>query len=175
MRYLPHSNLKKIKWWLASVLRSSIARLAFFDLHWAGDPLALCMHLMEKGLSLREVLWTARQSKSGFSVRFYWEQMGSPARNEEEKKERWSRWVKTEISSIRPTPTPHPSPKVDIADDLSSPGKPISSHQCIVTRRLPPLRENLPSSARKLEKYENVQVYAKLEDCSSVEVEMRNG
>ena len=45
----------------------------------------------------------------------------------------------------------------------------------MVTRRLPPSREDLPSSARKLEKYKNVQVYAKLEDCSSVEVEMRNG
>ena len=38
----------------------------FSDLHKAG-VLALCMHLTEKGLSLPEAVWTARQSKSGFS------------------------------------------------------------------------------------------------------------
>ena len=47
----------------------------FSDLHKAGGvPLALCMHLTEKGLSLREAVWTARQSKSGFSLGFYWEE-----------------------------------------------------------------------------------------------------
>ena len=46
----------------------------FSDLHKPGVPLALCMHLTEKGLSLREMVWTARQSKSGFSRNFHWEQ-----------------------------------------------------------------------------------------------------
>ena len=44
-----------------------------FDLHKV--PLALCMQLTEKGLNLREVVWTARQSKSGFYICFYRETM----------------------------------------------------------------------------------------------------
>ena len=64
----------------------------FYDLHKAVVPLALCMHLTEKGLSIREAVWTARQSKSGFSVSFYWEQTekveSGKKMNERKKRER---------------------------------------------------------------------------------------
>ena len=43
----------------------------FSDLHMAGVLLALCQHLTEKGLSLREEVWTARQSKSSFSIHIF--------------------------------------------------------------------------------------------------------
>ena len=39
----------------------------FSGLHKAGVPLAVCMHLTEKGLSRREAVWTASQSRSGLS------------------------------------------------------------------------------------------------------------
>ena len=38
----------------------------FSNLHKSGVHLALCMHLTEKGLSLLEAVWTARQSSLDF-------------------------------------------------------------------------------------------------------------
>ena len=59
----------------------------FSGLHKAGVPLAICMHLTEKGLSLRETVWTARQSKSGFSMSFYWEHTEKVESGQAKKKE----------------------------------------------------------------------------------------
>ena len=44
------------------------------DCHKAGVPLSLCIHLRNKGLSLGDAVWTARRSKPGFSISFYWDQ-----------------------------------------------------------------------------------------------------
>ena len=73
----------------------------FSGLRKADVPHALCMHLTEKGLSLREAVWTA-------SV---WTARQSLSKNRDIKK----------------------TPQVDIAEDLSIPGIPISAHQCMVT------------------------------------------
>ena len=64
---------------------------AFSDFHKAGVPLALGMHLTEKGLHLREVVWTARQL-IGFSISFYWEQTGKMEWERKGRRERgwWS-------------------------------------------------------------------------------------
>ena len=62
-----------------------------------------------------------------------------------------------------------------VAEYLSTPGTPISVHQCMVTSKAASVEEKSASSAGELEEYENVQGDTKLEDCGSVEVEMRNG
>ena len=43
----------------------------YHDLHKAGVPLFLCVHLKALGLRLNGAVWSARQSMSGFSISFY--------------------------------------------------------------------------------------------------------
>ena len=65
--------------------------------------------------------------------------------------------------------------QVDNAGDLSTPGILISVHQYMITRRAAPIEGESACSARDLEEYEDVRGDTRLEDCGSVEVEMRNG
>ena len=46
----------------------------FSDLHKAGVPFSLCVHLEDKGLSFKGAVSTARQSKTGFSICFFLDQ-----------------------------------------------------------------------------------------------------
>ena len=61
------------------------------DLYKAGVPLSLCLHLREQGLSIAGAVWTAKQSKSGFSISFFWEKafpMGVTANITKKKRKR---------------------------------------------------------------------------------------
>ena len=62
-----------------------------------------------------------------------------------------------------------------MAEDFSTPGTPISAHQCMVTPRAAPFEGKSACSAIELEEYDDVQGDTKLEDCGSVEVKIRNG
>ena len=44
----------------------------YFDLSKAGVPLSLCTHLKELNLHFGNAVWTAKQTKSGFSISFFW-------------------------------------------------------------------------------------------------------
>ena len=46
----------------------------FSDLHKAGVPFSLCVHLEDKGLSFKGAVSTARLSKTGFSICFFLDQ-----------------------------------------------------------------------------------------------------
>ena len=90
----------------------------FSDLHKTSIPLALCVHLRDKGLNLGEAVWTARQSKSGFSISFHWgTNRESGVAQEKEKKKRESGFSeeKTDIKKIH---------QIYTAEALSTPGMP---------------------------------------------------
>ena len=84
-----------------------------------------------------------------------------------EKEEKWRK-----VTSLYKNRTSRRPPQV--AEDLSTTGTPISAHQCMITPKAASI-EGISSSAGELEEYEDLQRYTKLEDCDSVEVEMRNG
>ena len=45
---------------------------AFHALNECGLPLSVCIHLQMCGLHLKNALWTARQTTTGFSVNLFW-------------------------------------------------------------------------------------------------------
>ena len=50
----------------------SVLEGAFVGLREVGVPLPVCMHLQDKGARFESAQWTAKQTKSGFSVCFFW-------------------------------------------------------------------------------------------------------
>ena len=50
----------------------SVLEGAVVGLHEVGVPLPVCMHLQDKGARFESAQWTAKQTKSGFSVCFFW-------------------------------------------------------------------------------------------------------
>ena len=48
----------------------SVLEGAFVGLHEVDVPLPVCMHLQDKGARFESAQWTAKQTKSGFSIYF---------------------------------------------------------------------------------------------------------
>ena len=68
---------------------------AFSCLYEAGVPISVCVHLQENGLALGGAVWTAKQSKTGFSVCFYWK-TSSGSDSKPKKSKRRKHYKKTE-------------------------------------------------------------------------------
>ena len=55
-----------------SSIRVFVLEAAYTRLQAVGIPMPLCMHMQELGMNMSDALWTSRQTKSGFSVPFFW-------------------------------------------------------------------------------------------------------
>ena len=114
----------------------------FSDLHKAGVPFLLCVHLEDKGLSFKGAVWTARQSKTGFSIWFFLDQSSGASDVDPDKKtkkkckrrETSLRKAKEGKNSITPPP-PHQNlgMKVPNATPISAtpPHGSQPGHQCV--------------------------------------------
>ena len=56
----------------AKTIKVAVLEGEFADLCNLGLPFSVSLQLQEKGLKMREALWTVKSSSSGFSVSFYW-------------------------------------------------------------------------------------------------------
>lgn len=79
-----------------SVLEGDSAKLLS-----GGVPISVCIHLQDKGLHFEDAVWTAKQSKSGFSVSFYWKS-GSEVKANVKKVNKGRKWKKKQLSSRNP-------------------------------------------------------------------------
>ena len=71
----------------------------FSDLHKAGVPFLLCVHLEDKGLSFKGAVSTVRQSKTGFSIWFFWDQ--SPGASGVDRSKKTKKKCKRRETSLR--------------------------------------------------------------------------
>ena len=58
-----------------SLISVSVWEGDFAKLRSGGVPISasVCIHLQEKGLHFNNAVWTTKQSRTGFSVSFFWE------------------------------------------------------------------------------------------------------
>ena len=105
-------------------------------------PLVLCSR---KGIKPSRSCLDCQTIKSGFSIRLYWEQTEKVELGKQRK-----------VASLSKNRDIKKTPQVDIVEDFSTLGIPISAHQCMVTPRAAPSRENLHEvleSLRSMEMY----------------------
>ena len=53
-------------------IKVAVLEKDFASLSELGLPVSLCLHLQEKNLVLREALWNAKATRSGFSISLFW-------------------------------------------------------------------------------------------------------
>ena len=103
-----------------------------------GFPLGLTIQLQQSNLNLADALWTAKSSKSGFSVSFYWPAQVTVSKTKRKRKRRKSKQAKAFINAVSASSHKEVTSKPDskVQRELSPPKVEVpnnATHPCVPT------------------------------------------
>ena len=103
-----------------------------------GFPLGLTIQLQQSNFNLADALWTAKSSKSGFSVSFYWPAQVTASKTKRKRKRRKSKQAKAFINAVSASSHKEITSKPDskVQRELSPPKAEVpnnATHSCAPT------------------------------------------
>ena len=101
-----------------------------------GFPLGLTIQLQQSNLNLADALWTAKSSKSGFSVSFYWPAQVTTSKTKRKRKRRRSKQAKAFNNAVSASSHKEVTSKPDskVQRELSPPTAEVpnnATHPCM--------------------------------------------